>query len=279
MAAWDRQTAWRQGHALTNDAAIELEVISPKQAASQIAVIISHDCDLVQPCETEPQVEVICGTRVEALNGNYTHAKNPRRIHIEFEEDGATIFLELLATEKKSLPKASLSKHLPNDRIKLAPKNRIVVQRWLAARYYRSAFPEEFGRRLKEARLDEGIKRIIEPLGPHLISVYFDIDDGKELDHSSVDGPYALRIYLMYDTSRDPNAALDAVEHGCHAIRGAFHKACFASGKGWESIELLDCEPISAEGMSVAMSMQLKKWNADYMSFRSGTRNDPILSE
>jgi hypothetical protein len=40
------------------------------------------DSDITQDPEVEPSIEVIIGARVAAADGNLTHAKNPRRLHL-----------------------------------------------------------------------------------------------------------------------------------------------------------------------------------------------------
>jgi hypothetical protein len=40
----------------------------------------------------------------------------------------------------------------------------------------------------------------------------------------------------------------------------------------WSAIELLHCTPISDEALTYAMSLRLKRWNADYISLRA----DPV---
>jgi hypothetical protein len=38
MAAWDRKTPWRQGHALTNEAALELGLVPEKAVATAVVM-------------------------------------------------------------------------------------------------------------------------------------------------------------------------------------------------------------------------------------------------
>jgi hypothetical protein len=75
MAAWDRKTPWRQGQALTNEAAVELGLVPEKAVATAVVLVVSHDCDITQDPEVEPSIEVFIGARVAAANGNFTHAK------------------------------------------------------------------------------------------------------------------------------------------------------------------------------------------------------------
>jgi len=269
MAAWDRKTPWRQGHALTNEAAVELGLVPEKAVATAAVMVVSHDCDITQDPEVEPSIEVIIGARVAAANGNFTHAKNPRRLHLPCTEDGSAMYLELLATGKREILKDRFAGRLPNAGVEVTPNNLSILQRWLAARYRRAAFPDEFEDRLRKTGVGDRIKKIVEPVGTHLVAIFFDVDEGKEVERNGPDDPYMLGIDLLYSTESDPAAALRAAEQAASAISAAFRERCFIAGKGWQEIESLECEPISDEAMSYAMSTQLKKWNADYLSLRA----------
>ncbi len=279
MAAWDRRTPWRQGQALKDETAITLGLVREGETSSVVAMVVSHDCDLAQSPAVEPSVEVVVGGRIPAPDGNFSHAKNPRRLHLPCSENGATIYLDLRAKEKRGIPKGELAEHLPNPNMSLTPKNRSVLQQWLAARYRRAAFPEEFERRLAETGLDKRIARILEPLGTYLIAIFFDVDEGQEIERSGADDVYKLRIDLLYSADHDSVAALDVAENAAGAISAAFRDRCFVPRKGWQGVELVACEPISDEAMTVSMAVQLKKWNADYLSFRADPPTEPMYSE
>ena len=61
MAEWKRNTPWRQGNLLPNSAIAELGLCENGNLAEAIAVVASHDCDLAQDPQSEPDVEVIIG--------------------------------------------------------------------------------------------------------------------------------------------------------------------------------------------------------------------------
>src|SRR5712664_1143629 len=114
MGEWDRRTPWRQGHTMTTDAVASLRLAPDPDSTSHVAIIVSHDCDLVQSPDVEPMVEVIVGRRVDGPNGNFTHGKNPRRLHLAAAETGSVIWIELTATARQSVPKPDLCGHAPS---------------------------------------------------------------------------------------------------------------------------------------------------------------------
>src|SRR5260370_16796838 len=155
MVAWARDHPWGQGHVLTSESNVALGVVRAEDAGSAVAVVISHDCDLAQGSETEPSVEIIVAKRIDAANGNFTHAKNSRRLHLECVVDGVTAYLDMQAQGKREIKKDDLAGHAPSPNVIVKPEDRSVLQRWLAARYRRAAFPDEFERRLNDTRVSK----------------------------------------------------------------------------------------------------------------------------
>jgi hypothetical protein len=113
MADWNRDTTWRQGHALTNESSVALGVVRAEDAGTALAVVISHGCDLAQSPETEPTIEIIVAKRVQVADGNFTPAKNSRRLHLECAIDGAETYLDIEAQGKTGIKKSALADYAP----------------------------------------------------------------------------------------------------------------------------------------------------------------------
>jgi hypothetical protein len=270
MDEWGRRSPWRQGHVLTAETVATLRLLSEADPAHPAVVVVSHDCDLAQDPTNEPVVEVIVGRRVDSMDGNFTHGKNPRRLHVPGTDAGAAICIELMATARRSIPKRDLISHVPSATVLIEASGRNTLQHWLAARYRRSAFPDAFDDYLVEMGVARRIAKILEPLGSHIIAVFFDVDEGVEREHENADDPFTLSIDLLYSTAVDPAAAEAAAETAAETISAAFRVRCFdkATNK-WRGIELLACIPVSDEALTYAISLQLKRWNADYISLRA----------
>lgn len=106
MATWDREASWRQGSVVSAEAARALGVIEDNNS-HPVVVVISHDCDVLQPPEVEPHVEVICGRRLERIDGSFEFGKNPRKLHLPFRTSAGDIAVELEATKRFWLPKVT----------------------------------------------------------------------------------------------------------------------------------------------------------------------------
>jgi hypothetical protein len=165
MAEWSREAPWRQGHVLTDETVDRFALRDALAPEATVAVVISHDCDLAASSDKEPEVELIVGRLIEKADGNFTHAKTPRVLHVEFATAEGGKFLELAATRKVRISKGDFADHEPRPEFKLGPAQQSILQRWLGARYRRAAFPDAFEKRLDKSGADRRLSRILKPEG------------------------------------------------------------------------------------------------------------------
>lgn len=267
MAGTPRNTTeWRQGHVLTVEAATALKLISARGAENTVVVVVSHDCDIACDDESEPEVEVIIGFCIDRLGGD-THAKTARRLHLAFRCGEVEVPVELRVSSKCSRPKGDVLQFEPRADLVLSPESLVTLQHWLAARYHRAAFADEFENRLKAkpAKLDRKIAKALDDAAQHVLAVFFDVDDGEEVKRDGPDDVYKLRVTVLYDSAKDEPKAYTAAQGAADAIESDFEKAFLADGQ-WHDIQLLSCEAVSDSAMTVAESRMLKRWRLDHMS-------------
>lgn len=224
-ATWTRDTPWRQGHVLPLEAIKSLGLVHPDAPDSTCVVVISHDCDLANDdLQTEPNVEVVIGCHPKNVDGNYYWAKAPRILHLDALDGNDPVVIELNATAKQLVPKLALSAFTPNTKYSFSGNSLSTLRSWLTVRYNRAAFPDPFVNRLSQFKVDKGLVKLIEPIGQRLSAVYFDVDGGKEIDHS--DGsPYDLKIILAYPPGDDPEQTADELEKLESSIEALFTKS------------------------------------------------------
>ena len=280
MVQWRRDSPWRQGHVLEPDTVIALGLDTSLSPGERVFVVVSHDCDLAQPPDIEPKCEIMMGDIVGTENGNFSWAKNPRRLHLPFTAGKNKIIVDLTAQDKCLIDKIVLANHMPASSMCLTPEELRILQSWLAARYQRAAFPDEFEQRLKNgrARVHEKLSKILAKTGEHIVTIFFDVDRGKELDRDGADDPYELSIYLLYNVGKDPNIARDVTSDAARDIETIFREAFFIDAE-WQNIELLDVSSISEEEMTVRQSRQLKRWNTDHLSLREKPQHPMLDSD
>lgn len=141
--AWTRDTPWRQGNVISPADAVALG-LAKNDDEKAIVVVISHDCDLaVEDQSEEPFVEVILGRRIPQGHGNYSFAKHPRRLHVDFTHEGASASIELTASARINVPKSALADYVPDSRFSVPVSGLRILQSWLSSRYRRQALPDE----------------------------------------------------------------------------------------------------------------------------------------
>ncbi len=270
MAGRHPRISWRQGHVLTADTAEKLGLAHPANPTETTVVVVSHDCDLVQSETSEPLVEVIIGREIneDEVNGNFLNAKGSRTLHLPFTAGSSRLILELSATQKRQIDKAALIPHNPSPIAQLSLSGRRILQRWLAARYLRAAFPDEFVARFGNSGADERLKKIVKKAQSHLVAIYFDLDRGEEKERAGDDDLYELSIFLVHPVDPDPAISREAAHEAKVLIEQMFETCCKHDGQ-WRGIQLEGCYVQSAAEVTLHTVDFLKKWNTDYLSFRA----------
>jgi len=273
MADSGRQFTWRQGDVLSGEAALALGYCTQEHADSTFAVVVSHDCDLTAEAEKEPKIELIVGRRIEKL-GSDSYGKTARRLHIEYQTQQGPVFVELLATLKQFLPKEKLFEFAPRNDMDLNGQGIGILQRWLAARYYRAAFPEAFEDRLRAAVIPgkltflKKIESILDEGGDHIRGLLFDLDAGKDIERTTADDLYHLGINVLYDSTQNEPIAAAAATKTAQELDELFSTAFHSAEGGWKNICLTYCDPVSDSAMTVAMREMLKQWRLEHMSLQ-----------
>jgi hypothetical protein len=278
MAEWDRTTPWRQGKLLTDEAVNALNLRNNLPAEEGCILVISHDCDLAAEIAKEPTVEAIVGRFIDKPNGNLTHAKNARVLHLPFFTADKTQWVELVATKKLAISKSDLAGFTPRDDMGLDQRRHSILQQWLAARYRRAAFADSFENRLKMNGLDEKLSNILKPLGDHVRAIFFDVDDGQEVTRTDPMDTYTLRIYILHTTEPDPEKSLTVAEEARQKIETAFRKKLFDPDRSWRDIELCECTTISDEALTYAQSTLFKQWRLEHLSLREDSHQPMVQS-
>lgn len=259
-------TPWRQGMLLSLEAIQSNNLLHKRNPDTTVAIVISHDCDIAQSPDKEPFIEVIVGNRIDRLDGNKTHAKSPRTLHLQFSGP-KQFFAEFTITDKSSLPKKKLMRFRPIYDSILSQESLNTLQLWLASRYRRAAFPDEFNKRMRRHRLDERITKLLKKYSNKVSALFFDIDAGEMIERVTSDEPYLLNIYILYPTEI-PDAATTAGELQT-TLETTFRETLFDKNSGsWQDIELGHMGTISEEGLSYRQAKSMKQWRLEYLSLK-----------
>ena len=192
---------------------------------NSIGVVVSHSCDIANSLEVEPYIEVVVGTLLtDSSNGSFTHGKNNRKLHLTLDNNPKGYqTLELIITTKFYVAKEKILKFeiQPDDCIELKSNAYRTILRWLTIRYDRAAFPDSFNTLMgKTYKLHEKIKKILTKESTDeirgLLLKYKESEKSTNIFH------YDLIILVLYDTSKDPNAAEKIAQTVCSKIKEKF---------------------------------------------------------
>ncbi len=274
MAEATRDLTWCQGNVLTGKCALALKLCRQDEIDSKFFVVISHDCDLVASDDKEPFVEIVTASLIKKLGAD-SYSKNARRLDLEFQSNKSVMFLQLTAVSKQFIDKGDLFQFSPRDDINLNGPSLFTLRRWLASRYIRAAFPNAFEAHLRVApkagkkSFLAQIESILEKAGEHIRGVFFNLDEGENIERVEIDNCYLLDIILLYDTSRDEPAAANAAAQAENQLESLFTTAFYSEDADkWQGINLQHCDAVSDAVLTVAQRELLREWRLEHVSLR-----------
>jgi hypothetical protein len=268
-AVCNRRITWSQGHILPPEAALALQLVEPVEAASRFPVVITHDCDLAAAFDKEPHVEILVGRSISKL-GAAANAKIARRLELPLQSQAGPRSLELQAPDKRMMSKAALFEYAPRQDLWLAPPDRLILQRWLAARYRRAAFPEAFETRLR-TKVDgrtmvEHTETILDKGGEWIRGLFFDLDDGDFRERIRPDDVYQLGITVLYASALNESQGYASACAVAEALERLAGRAFERQGGTREYIDLRYCDAVSDAVLTVQQRERLTEWRLEYLS-------------
>jgi hypothetical protein len=261
---------WQQGSVLSDEA---VNYLGLKGTEGSLYVVVSHDCDIACRADKEPHIEVIEGCPVAKISGQHSHGKNPRQLHLPITGPAGMTYLELKAPEKRPVDKTVLvEKFRPSAVHSIKSVDLRMLQRWLGARYFRAAFPDEFNHRLKQSSIKGSgnfIKRVetlLNASGGHVRYILFDLDEGEAVERQGPDDLYMLRVTLVYDSSKEPLAAAAQTQQLANDLTVLFDHQFRGPDGQWERIELLGCEAVSDGALTMLAKEMMQEWDWKHLS-------------
>ncbi len=256
MNEWERtKVSWRQGHLLSSTDALRLGLVLTEFPDTTLALVISHDCDIANDVTREPTVEIILGHLLNQTNPNLVFAKNPRILELPFQ-GSPNFYAEFNIHDRCVLSKSELKQCQPYTAI-LQPNNLRILRSWLAARYDRPAFPDNFDQALKDAKLHIKLASLGKTYGHFVSGLLFDLQE---------DEIYQLGILVLYVTT-NPSQAQENAEKYSLEIQKSFEAKFFnAQEKNWHTLELTYCRTISEDDLTLGQSRDYQRWHLDAAS-------------
>lgn len=260
---------WRQGNILREHDAQTLGLV--EQGSGQKVIVISHDCDI--PSDSDDYIEFIiaeCCTE----NKLYRGARHPRILNLSYKstDDEQERFMLLKQVNKSSLPKSDFVFDAPDSEYILVEEEKRSLKQWLASRYGRPAFPDEFENRMKafngkvnkKFKFESSIAKILEKCPQALLAVFFSLGEGRFIDLPSSE-PYELSIYIVYDSEEGGPEARDLADSAAAQLLTLFH-TYYGKDESAVLICLEECIAISDTKFSLSSMRKMDQWRLDYIS-------------
>lgn len=258
----------RQGHFLSTDCIDSLRAKHGSLDPADIWIIASHDCDIPQPESTEPVIEVYPCAVVEKVD-QYGQARHPRLLRISATLQNKNVILELSATKRIAVPKLDIVSFSPSNSIVTSDEEVQFFQRWMAARYRRSSFANQFESCLFDALDGKFLKKLnslIAKYSQAVRTLLFRVSNEECEDVR--ENPYLLDIIVLYSIRLECDDA-DTQGHSCAREIESLFESAFLSNDLWSGIEIGFCNAISDHALTVAEQDTFKQWRLDYAKLSS----------
>lgn len=260
-----RANGWRQGAIAQRSGNLIIErACGVDFGGDGIWIVVTQDCDIVHDSlENEPYVEVLYARLLEnEPDGNFVYARNPRRLHIAIKDNGAERFCECKSSQRFLVAKELLANVPPAEEVMIPHDEIEVLRNWLAARYKRSAFPDEFMNRLGKAT--KRIRKLLSKSHHALSGIYVALNTKEELDGTR---EYELAIYGAYLAGYAQDAAKVAEAESVVNDLAIAINDC-------DGICVVDHLTRPEDKISLDDLRYLERWEFDYLSFKDGGVDD-----
>jgi len=292
---------WQQG-AILNTEDLPNGMMETLGLDKGLYVVANQSCDVVQSLEVEPSLELVKATPItcdhELYNGGFFNAKSARRLITPSPTSVREHYLHFDVKDKLQIPRGFLFSHQDiRPCCHLADSSGITFKTWLAMRYNRASFPDEFNERNKYPRrkqrgiaelvglslrsklrgirpaeinraknkLVKGLEKQVngDPVCMFVEGLYFNISPETELDRGK---DYELNCFALIP-SDVPLEILDKVEN-CMGV--------FASDLGKERVvvQSMDALVMTMAEVTVEELRYYKRFSLEQLTLKHGESID-----
>lgn len=243
---------WRQGIILSAkafDSSLPGDVITDQSSL----VVVTQSCDLIhQSLVNEPHAVFLVIEPLESLDNGFRYGKHPRQIHLISDTGKA---FSARAWNQVSIPREVL-RDIPIEGADSISSDELrVLTDWLAKRYTRIAFPDNFNDLLHSKR--NTFQKLIKKHHDLFLEILLYLEPFDELP---LDTKYRLICRLLMDDELHSDTTIfRAAEKFAEDLKKLFEEC---------GIDVVEIAPISDEDLSYADLKQLARWDYDYLSNR-----------
>ena len=219
-----------------------------KSTQETLVIVVSHDCDIYAPTQTEPFIEVIPIELIEKLDSRMTHTKNPRTLYLEahIRSGNTSKPIKMDAPNKVSILKTSIWDQNFSSPLYLDAEYLGELVDWLSARYRRAALPAEFDRRFKSVR--EAFWNLVQNYNHDMLAILFFFDEGQEKKECAKGEPYTISIILVFQKGKT-ESDFDLLIEKIYALFESNYND--QSSENAPKIEIRQCRAISESDITL----------------------------
>ena len=260
-----KRCGWLQGSIINPELVEYLITIGELPTVSEIGywVVLSHDCDVTNlSFDAEPRVEVIFGKLIDPheKDGNQEWGKNARLLQLSDPPDSQPQeHLQFNVHQRHWFSRSNLCKHKPASRI-LNPEIISRLSAWIAKRYVRSGFPDEFVERTRVAV--SKIRKKSKKDGQYITGLYLLLKD-VELTPSE---EYEIIIIASMRPQHYENVEIQKIGNRLLGEIEAFISDC-------KGIDVKTIELRSESKISLTELRFMKRWDFDDLTLRGDSQN------
>jgi len=267
MADLDRNALkaaeWGFGKCFTKATAPSLiDKIPDDKRDGDAFIAITHDCSVISPSlSSEPYLEYLAAKEIDKCNGQFTSARNIRKLHIEIEVNGESRWYEVNMAQRGFIDRSQLEQSYPDNQFTLSADSLAILKRWLANRYISQTFPDMFnqltGHLVKDSKA-KLIKIFDSEIGKACHSIFIGLtpDDRDLVEGESYETIIALlfRDCIAEEIGRD---AIDKFEVDVKAILATVDR-----------LAPLEVYAMAESDATYAQIAKMARWQLDYVSLK-----------
>lgn len=251
---------WTQGSIVSgSDLQLSTQMAGGDDPAT-LYVVASHPCDVVNSDFTkEPHVDILPMKQIDATDGSFTHGKNPRKLHLDW--NGHAYAVDLIG--RRTIDRRLLAGVTPEGQLEAAAQR--VLAAWLGSRYSRPAFADEFNARVDGAT--SGIGKVLKNSGRAMSGIYV----ATTLDELPTGTDYAMQmLFCMRAEDFDEPDLWGKVNEAADQIAKLMGKC--------DGVDLIDYEVKSEADTSLEELRTFARWDYDWLTFRTPGSSESTLS-
>lgn len=205
-----RENGWRQGMILPSTAVAELcNAYSCGNGDGVVAIVVSQSCDILHHSLTnEPTIELLIATRIAHEDNLFIHRRHPRKLHFPIVQNNASVWFEANICNRHYMERQLLAGHHPDLGMQIHQDDVKTISQWIASRYLRHAFPDNFVKRIDHKKIRKLLKQ---KKSAYLSGIYLHLSSDDELTD---DEPYEIEIVgtITTDDFGDKNKRESAID-------------------------------------------------------------------